>query len=137
MYRFTNVFLFDKPNIRGNSCILTNPYAPTHLIMLSQMIFSVASGIFSVVSLIRFLAFLILSHCIFLLHHSQFMARHAQALHSKCQPQNKEAMLSTALGFPIRKRSTDHSSILVPEAVGFSSSCCDHEFNASRKEMPK
>ena len=87
--------------------------------MLSQIIVSVASGIFSVLSLVRFLAFYILSHCIFLLHHSRFMARRAHALHSKYQPQNKEAMLSTALGFPVGKRVTDHCSILVPEAVGF------------------
>ena len=87
--------------------------------MSSQIIVSVASGIFSVVSLVRFLAFYILSHCIFLLHHSRFMARYAQALHSKCQPQNKEVR-TTALGFPIGKRVTDHCPILVPEAVGFS-----------------
>ena len=31
----------------------------------------------------------------------------------------KETMLSTALGFPTGKRVNDHSSILVPEAVGF------------------
>ena len=48
------------------------------------------------------------------------MARDAQALHSKCQSQNKKAMLSTAFGFPIRKRVTNHCSILVPGAVGFS-----------------
>ena len=47
------------------------------------------------------------------------MARHTQALLSKCQPHNKEAMLSTALGFPIDKRVTDHCSILVPKADGF------------------
>ena len=29
-------------------------------------------------------------------------------------------MLSTAFGFPIGKGDTDHCSILVPEAVGFS-----------------
>ena len=38
----------------------------------------------------------------------------------KCQPQNKEAMLSTALGFPVGKRVTDHCSNLVLEDVGFS-----------------
>ena len=48
------------------------------------------------------------------------MARHAQALHSKCQPQNKQTILSTALGFPIGKRVTDYCPILVSEAVGFS-----------------
>ena len=48
------------------------------------------------------------------------MARHAQAVHSKCQPENKEAMLSTALGFPIDERVTDHCSILALEAVGVS-----------------
>ena len=37
----------------------------------------------------------------------------------QCQPQNKEVMLPTALGFPIGKRVTDHCSILVPEAVSF------------------
>ena len=88
--------------------------------MSSQKIVSVGSGIFSVVSLVRFLAFYILSHCIYLLHHSRFMVWHAQALHSKFQPQNKEVMLSTALGFPIDKRVTDHSFILVAEGVGFS-----------------
>ena len=79
-----------------------------------------ASGIFSVVSLVRFLAFYIFSHCLFLFHYSQFMAWHRHALHSICQPQNKEIMLSTVLGFSIGKRITDHCSILVPEAVGFS-----------------
>ena len=88
--------------------------------MLSQIIVSVASDISSVVRLVSFLAFYILSHCIFLLHHSQFMARHAQALHAKCQPQNKEVRLSTALGFPIGTRVTDHCSILVLEAAAFS-----------------
>ena len=48
------------------------------------------------------------------------MARHAQALNSKCQSEKKEAMLSTALCFPIDKRVTDHCFILVPEALGFS-----------------
>ena len=43
-----------------------------------------------------------------------------QALLLKCQPQNIEAILSTALGFIIGKRVTDHCSILVPETVGFS-----------------
>ena len=66
--------------------------------------FSCNSAIVSVVSLVRFLAFYILSHCIFSLHHSQFMAWHAQARNSKCEPQNKDAMLSAALGIPIRKR---------------------------------
>ena len=47
------------------------------------------------------------------------MARHVQALHSKCQLQHKEAMLFTALGFPIGKKVTDHCFILVLEAVGF------------------
>ena len=88
--------------------------------MLSQITVSVASGIFSVVRLVRFLAFYMLSHYTFLLHHSRFMARHAQALQSKCQPQIKEAMLSTALGFLIDERVTEHCSILVPDAVGFS-----------------
>ena len=88
--------------------------------MLSQIIVSVTSGIFSVVSLVCFLAIYILSHCIFLLHHSRFMARHAHALQSKCQPLHKETMLSTALGFSIGNRVTDHCSILIPEAVGFS-----------------
>ena len=92
----------------------------SHPIILSQIIASAVSGIFSVVSLVRFLALYILSHCIFLLHHSRFMAWNAQELQSKCQSQNKEAMLSTALGFPIGNRVTDHCSILVPEAVGFS-----------------
>ena len=119
MYRFTKVFLFHKPNTRGNNCILTNSHPPTSL-MLSQIIVSVASSIFSVASLVRFLAVYTLPHCIFLLHHSRFITEHAQALQSKCQPQNKKAMLSTALGFPIGKRVTDHYSILVPEAVGLS-----------------
>ena len=83
--------------------------------MSSQIIVSVASRIFSVVILVRFLAFYI-----FWLHHSGFMTRHAQALHSKCQPQNKEAMLSTVLSFPIGKRITDHCPVLVVEAAGFS-----------------
>ena len=47
------------------------------------------------------------------------MAQHAQALHSKCQPQNKEVVLPTAFDFPIGKRVADHCSILVPEVVGF------------------
>ena len=47
-------------------------------------------------------------------------AQHAQTLLFKCQPQNMETMLSTALGFPIGKRVTDHCSILAPEAIGFS-----------------
>ena len=116
MHRFTKIFLFHKPNTRGNSYILTNYHPPTHPTMSSQIIASVAS----VVSLVCLLAFYILSYCIYLLHHSQFMTRHALALHSKCQPQSKEAMLPTALGFPIGKRVTDHCSILVPKAVGFS-----------------
>ena len=119
MYRFTKVFLFREPNTRANSCILTN-LPPTHQIMSSQIIVSVASGIFSVVNLVRFLAFYILSHRIFSLHHSRFMAWHVPALHSKCQPQNKKTVLSTAFGFPIGKRVTDHCSILVLEFVGFS-----------------
>ena len=48
------------------------------------------------------------------------MARHAQGLISKYHPQNQEAMLSSALGFPKGKIVTDHCSILLPEAVGFS-----------------
>ena len=47
------------------------------------------------------------------------MAQHAQALHQN-QPQNKEAMFSTALGFPIGKIVTDHCPTLAPEAVGSS-----------------
>ena len=88
--------------------------------MLSQVIVSVASDIFRGVSLVRFLAFYRLPHCIFLLKHSRFMARHVQELHSKCKPQNEEAMSSTALGFPISKRVTEHCSISAREAVGFS-----------------
>ena len=48
------------------------------------------------------------------------MARHAQVLISKYHPQNKEAMFSSALGFPKGKIVADHCSILLPEAVGFS-----------------
>ena len=48
------------------------------------------------------------------------MARHVQALHSKCQLQEKEGMLSRALGFPKFKRVIDYYSILAQEAVGFS-----------------
>ena len=48
------------------------------------------------------------------------MAQHTETLPLKCQPQNIETMLSTALGFPIGKRVTDHCSILAPEAIGFS-----------------
>ena len=120
MYDFTKVFMFQKPNIRDNSCILANSHPPTHPTALSKITVSVAIDIFNVVSLVRFLVLYILSHCIFLLHDSKFMARHALAQQSKCRPQNKEAMLSTALGFPIGTRVIDHSSILVPEAVGFS-----------------
>ena len=47
-------------------------------------------------------------------------AQHMQILLFKCQPQNIEAMLPRALGFPIGKRVTDHCPILVLEAVGFS-----------------
>ena len=39
--------------------------------------------------------------------------------YTQCQPQKKEVMLSTALGFPIGKKVTDHCSNLVPETVGF------------------
>ena len=46
-------------------------------------------------------------------------AQHTQLLLLKCQPQNKQTMFSTALGFSIEKRVTDHCSILVSEAVGF------------------
>ena len=59
------------------------------------------------------------------------MARHVQELHSECQSQKKEAILSSALCFPIGKRVTDHCSILVPEAVGFSQELLPP------KEMPK
>ena len=38
----------------------------------------------------------------------------------KTSNSEQETMLSTALGFPTGKRVTDHCSILVPEAVGFS-----------------
>ena len=38
----------------------------------------------------------------------------------KTSTSEQETMLSSALGFPISKRVTDHCSILVPEAVGFS-----------------
>ena len=38
----------------------------------------------------------------------------------KMSNSEQETMLSTALGFPTRKKVTDHCSILVPEAVGFS-----------------
>ena len=48
------------------------------------------------------------------------MARHVQALHSKFQPQNKEAMLSTVLGSPLGERVTDRCSLLVLDTVGFS-----------------
>ena len=46
------------------------------------------------------------------------MAWHVQAVQSTCQPQNKEAMLSTALGFPTAV--IDHCSILVSTAISFS-----------------
>ena len=48
------------------------------------------------------------------------MTQYTQTLLLKCQPQDIETMLSTALGFPIGKRVTDHCSILAPEAIGFS-----------------
>ena len=48
------------------------------------------------------------------------MAQHTQTLLLNCQPQDIEAMLSTALSFHIGKRVTGHCSILVPEAAGFS-----------------
>ena len=47
-------------------------------------------------------------------------SQYTQILLLKYQLQNIEAMLSTALGFPVGKRVTDHCSILVPEAAGFS-----------------
>ena len=83
--------------------------------MLSQISVSVASGTFSVVSLVRLLR--VLLHCLFMLHHSLFMVQHVQTLLSKCQSENKEAMLFKALGFRIDE--TDHCSILVLETVGF------------------
>ena len=46
-------------------------------------------------------------------------ARHTQTLLLKCQPENIETMLFTAVGFPTGKRVTGHCSILVLEAVGF------------------
>ena len=47
-------------------------------------------------------------------------AQHTRTLLLKCQPQNIETLLSTALGFPIGKRVTDHCSNSAPEFIGFS-----------------
>ena len=114
---FHKVFLFHKSNTCGNSCILTNSYQPCNF--KPDNCFT-ASGIFSIVSLVRSLSLYILSHFIFLLHRSRFLSRHARGLQSEYQPLNKDNFLSTALGFPIAKRITNHCSILLPKAVSFS-----------------
>ena len=66
----------------------------------------------------QFLAFYILLRCIFLLHHSRFLARHTRAILSNVTLRTK-VMLSTAPGFYLGKRITEHCSILTSEAVGF------------------
>ena len=86
--------------------------------MLSQISVSVASGNFSVVGSVHFSVLYIVKLYVFVASFP-ITAQHTQRLLSKCQPQNIETMLSTALGFPIGKRVTDHCSILAPEAIGF------------------
>ena len=88
--------------------------------MLSQISVSVASGNFSVVGSVHVSVLYIVTLYIIFFASLPITAQHTQALLLKCQPQNIETMLSTALGFPIGKRVTDHCSILAPEAIGFS-----------------
>ena len=77
------------------------------------------SGNFSAVSSVHFSVLYIVTLYIFVASFP-ITVLHTQTLLLKWQPQNIEAMLFTALGFPIAERATDHCSILVTQAVGFS-----------------
>ena len=115
---FTKVFLFTSHILVV--AVASNKLPPTHPIMLSQISVSGVISIFSVVSSVRFSVLYIVTLYIFLFPSFPITVQHTQTLLLKCQPQNIEAMLPTALGFPIGKRVTDHCTILVPKAVGFS-----------------
>ena len=87
--------------------------------MLSQIGVSVANGNVNVVGSVYFSVLNIVTLYIFFCNISDYGSAYADAT-LKMSTQNIETMLFTALGFPISKRVTDHSSILAPEAIGFS-----------------
>ena len=87
--------------------------------MLNQINVLVTSGNISIVNSVHFSILYIVTLYNFRCITSDYGSGYADTT-LKCQPQNKETMMSTTLGFPIGKRVSDHWSILVPEAVGFS-----------------
>ena len=134
MYCFTKVFLFHKPNIRGNSWILTNSHQPHphYRVKLNNCFrfqwhfwrckFSPFFGVLYNVTLYTFVA---------------SFPIHGLACTGTTLNMNKEIMLSAALGFPIAKEPLAIASIWYQRAQVFPESRCHQEFNASRKEMSK